>query len=480
MFDVTVIGCGAVGAAVAFELSRYRLAVAVLERENDVACGTTKANSAIVHAGYDPLPGTKMARLNVEGSRRMEALCRSLSVGYRRIGSLVIAFGEADLGTLRELYRRGAANGVEGLELLTAEQALAVEPNLAPGIAGALHAPSAAIVDPWGLAIAMAQVAVENGVKLYLNSGVTGISREDGFYRIETGSGFVDTRYVVNAAGTYSDRINDMAARPFFKILPVRGEYYVLDKSQGGIVSHTVFQPPRREGKGVLVCPTAHGNLIVGPTADPAGGPEDAAVTARGLEKVVSAALRACPKIDFRESIRSFSGVRATTETDDFIVEASPDAPRFVNAAAIKSPGLSAAPAIGTEVREILEDIGLRCEEKENFIASREQLLFKDMTDDRRREALSREPRYGRVICRCETITEGDILRVLRSPIPPVSIDGVKRRCNAGMGRCQGGFCGPRVHEILSRETGRPMEEICQDRAGSWLLAGETKTGGAK
>lgn len=407
----------------------------------------------------------------------MEDLCRRLSVDYHRIGSLVLAFSEADMRILRELLRRGEENGVEKLRLLTAEQTLAMEPNLNPEILGALYAPTAAVVNPWGLCIAMAQAAVRNGAELHLNCAVENIENMGGYYRIQTSGGAFETRYIVNAAGTFSDAVNNMAAKPFFKILPVKGEYYLLDKNQGGIVKHTIFQTPQKDGKGVLISPTVHGNLIVGPTADPALGPEDTAVTSDGLQKVVNASLRACTKVDFRESIRNFSGVRATTENDDFIIEASKDAPRFVNAAAIKSPGLSASPAIGPEVRGILEEIGLKCEPKEKFCDTREQTLFKNMDRHRQEEAIRRDPRYGRVICRCETITEGDIINVMHSPIPPVSIDGVKRRCNAGMGRCQGGFCGPRVHEILSRETGIPMEQICQDRAGSRILVGRTKDG---
>ena len=481
MYDVTVVGCGVVGAAIACELSHCRLNVAVVEKENDVACGTTKANSAIVHAGYDPEPGTRMARLNVAGSRMMEGLCRRLNVEYRRTGSLVLAFDPDGPGILQELLQRGKENGVEGLRLLTREQTLALEPGLNPELLGALFAPSAAIVDPWGLAIALAQSAVQNGAKLFLNSPVTQISDAGAFYRIQAGENAIETKYIVNAAGTFADKVNDMAAKPFFRIAPVKGEYYLLDKSQGHLVGRTIFQTPGKTGKGVLLSPTVHGNLIAGPTADPADGPEDTAVTARGLEKVVKTALRSDAHVNFRESIRSFAGVRATADgRDDFILGPAPGAPRFINAAAIKSPGLSASPAIAKEIRSILERSGLACMEKDCFSDYRREPLFKKMTGAEQRAALARDPRYGRVVCRCETITEGDILSVMRGPIPPVSIDGVKRRCNAGMGRCQGGFCGPRVHEILSRETGRPMEAIEQDRSGSYLLTGETKTGGAE
>ncbi len=479
MFDVTVIGCGAIGAGIAYELSHCRLSVAIVEKENDIACGTTKANSAIVHAGYDPEPGTKMARLNVEGSRMMEALCHRLNVEYRRVGSLVLAFDDGEMETVRELFQRGKKNGVEGLRILTGKQTLEMEPGLNPNVVGALYAPSAAIVDPWGLALALAQSAVLNGAELFLNSPVIKVTDAGGFYRVEAGENVLETKYIVNAAGTFADQINNMAAKPFFRIAPVKGEYYLLDKSQGDIVHHTIFQTPGVYGKGVLLSPTVHGNLIVGPTADPAGGPEDTSVSSQGLQKVVDAALRSDAHVNFRESIRNFAGVRATTgESDDFIIGAAPGAPRFINAAAIKSPGLSASPAIAKEVRGILEKAGLTCEDKESFTDYRRETLFKKLTGPKKEKALAHDPLYGRVICRCETITEGDILNVMYGPIPPVSIDGVKRRCNAGMGRCQGGFCGPRVHEILSRETGRPMEQIEQDRSGSWLLTGETKVRG--
>ncbi len=475
MYDVTIIGCGVTGAAAAYELSKFRLSIAVLEKENDVACGTTKANSAIAHAGYDPKPGTKMARLNVLGSEMMESLCRRLNVEYERTGSLVLAFDEEDMRSLRALCERGRENGVRGLEIISGAKALEMEPNINPEVVGALYAPTAAIVNPWGLCIALAGTAVMNGAELFLNSEVRGIERGDGYFRIKTASGALETRYIVNASGAHSDKISEMVAKPFFKIIPVKGEYFLLDKSQGGLVRRVIFQPPNEDGKGVLIAPTVHGNLIVGPTSERVTDPEDCSVTARGLEKVLNISSRSSGKIDFRETIRNFAGIRASAEIDDFILEAS--APGFINAAAIKSPGLTAAPAIGLEIVRLLEEEGLRPEKREDFREYRSGTLFKDMTPGDRSEALKRDKRFGRVVCRCETITEGDILDALKGPIPPVSIDGVKRRCRAGSGRCQGGFCGPRVHEILSRERGIRMEEVCQDKAGSFLLTGRTKEG---
>ncbi len=477
MYDVTIIGCGITGAAAAYELSKFRLSIAVLEKENDVACGTTKANSAIAHAGYDPRPGTKMARLNVLGSELMEGLCRRLNVGYERTGSLVLAFDGKGMKAIEELLDRGQKNGVRELEIISAERTLEMEPNINPGVLAALYAPTAAIIDPWGLCIALVSSAVVNGAALRLNAEVRAIERKEGYFRIETSSGAFETRRIVNASGAHSDKVSEMVTKPFFKIIPVKGEYFLLDKSQGGLVKRIIFQPPDEDGKGVLVAPTVHGNLIAGPTSERASDPEDISVTARGLEKVLNTAARSSGKIDFRESIRNFAGIRASAEIDDFILEIS--APGFVNAAAIKSPGLTAAPAIGLEIVKLLHEDGLELIEKEYFREYRSETLFRDMSMEERSEALKREKRFGRVICRCETITEGDILAALKSPVPPVSIDGVKRRCRAGSGRCQGGFCGPRVHEILSRERGVRMEEICQYREGSFLLTGKTKEGGA-
>jgi glycerol-3-phosphate dehydrogenase len=417
-----------------------------------------------------------MARMNIEGSEMMGELCERLNVEYKQIGSLVLAFGENELAVVRELFERGTENKVKGLQILTKEQTLNLEPNLNTDVYGALYAPTAAIINPWGLCLALAQTAVKNGAELHLNSEVTGIERKDGYFYIQTTKGGFEARYIVNASGAHADKISAMAVKPFFKIVPIKGEYYLLDKSQGEKVQRVVFQTPNESGKGVLIAPTVHGNLIVGPTSQQVSDPEDTSVTSMGLEKVINTSMQSSNKVDFKESIRNFAGIRATAETDDFIIEAS--APGFINAAAIKSPGLSSAPAIALEVVKLLEENGLQIRVKEKFEICRNEIFFKDMTPEEQQSALERDKHYGRVICRCETITEGDILAVLKSPIPPVSLDGVKRRCRTGSGRCQGGFCGPRVHEILSREQGQKMENVCQDIAGSFLLTGKTKEGG--
>ena len=474
MYDVVIIGCGIVGAATAFELSKYRLKVGIVERENDVACGTTKANSAIIHAGYDPVPGTLMARLNVRGAALARELCAALDVPYLPCGSLVLGFSPEDQAHLEELYRRGVANGVPDLALLTGDEARAMEPNLSPAVTAALHAPTAAICSPWEYGLALAETAVRNGAELQLETAVTGLTPTEEGWRVETNRGVLEARYVVNAAGLDAQAIHEMAAPPSFAIHPSRGQYFLLDKSEGGRVGRVIFQCPNEKGKGVLVSPTVHGNLIVGPDAEPVEG-DDTSTTSAGLAFVRETALRSVPSVDFRTSIRNFAGVRASTGAKDFIIELS--APHFLDLAGICSPGLSAAPAIGEYAVELLGQAGLALERKEDFQASRKRIRFREMSPEEKAKLVAEHPAYGRVICRCETVTEGEILDALAGPIPPRSVDGVKRRAGAGLGRCQGGFCGPRVVELLCRELGCSPGEIVQDRAGSWLLARETKGG---
>ena len=474
MQDVIIIGCGVVGAACAYRLSRFRLRLTVLEALSDVAGGTTKANSAILHAGYDPEPGTRMARLNVEGVRLAEEICAKLDVPYRKTGSLVLAFDEKDRSCLRALLARGEKNGVTGLRLLTGDEARALEPELSGEVREALLAPSAAIVNPWEYALAMAETAVRNGAELHLSCPVTAITREGNGFAVATPKGVFRSRYIINAAGVHADRVHELIGEKNFTIRPAKGEYYLLDKSEGTRVSRVIFQCPGPKGKGVLVSPTVHGNLIVGPTAEPSG-PEDTSNTAQGLQKVRELAVRSVPGVRFRENIRNFAGVRASSDRGDFILEESPTIPGFFNAAGICSPGLSAAPAIADELTALLAEKGLTLEEKEEFIDTRRRVRFHDLDDDARNALIAADPRYGRVICRCETVTEGEIIDCLRAPIPPASVNGVKRRVGAGMGRCQGGFCGPRVQEILARELGVPPEAIPLEEPGSYILTGETK-----
>ena len=475
-YEIAVVGCGVVGAAIARQLSQYQLSVCILEKENDVAVGTTKANSAIIHAGYDPRPGSLMAKLNARGVELVKELAPKLHFPYQPIGSLILAFTEENRKTVEVLYQRGRHNGVPGLQILSAEEVREMEPNISPEVKGALYAPSAGIVSPWRMALAFAESAVRNGVALYRNSPVTGIAKTGEGYELTTPSGVVRARYVINATGVDAFATASLLKQPPYEMRPNRGEYYLFDKCAGETVHHVIFQCPTEVGKGVLVSPTVDGNLIVGPNAEPVEGAQDTGTTAEGLVFVKKMAMLSVPGLSFRDSIRNFAGVRANTNLDDFQIRWLE--PGFLDVAGIKSPGLSSAPAIGEYVAELLMRDGVKLLFKKEFQEELpERVHFKELSPEEKAEVVRKNPLYGRIICRCETVTEGEMVDALHSPIPPVSIDGIKRRCGAGMGRCQGGFCGPRVHEIISRETGLPMEAVMQDRAGMVIVTGETKTG---
>ena len=478
MLDVAIIGGGVIGCAVAYTLSRYDGRVAVLEKENDVATGATRANSAIIHAGYDPEPGTLMARLNVEGCAMAPELCRQLDVPFQPIGSLVLSFSPEDDDTLRTLYERGMKNGVPGLELLDAAQVHTMEPQVSDEVRGALYAPSAGIVCPWEYALAMGEVAAQNGVAFHLNCAVTAIEPREGHYRLTTSQGVFDARYVVNAAGVESAAVHGMVAPPEFTLRPSRGEYYLMDKSESGRAHHVLFQCPSALGKGVLVSPTVDGNLIVGPSAIAAGNAARVNTTAQGLRSVQQAAARTLPSINYRNTIRVFAGMRANTDQKDFILKEV--RPGFIDLAGVKSPGLTAAPAIGRFCAELLQQAGLRLTEQAGGVTARRKTRFRRLSAEEKARKIAENPLYGRVICRCETVTEGEIVDAIHSPIPPRTVDGIKRRTGAGMGRCQGGFCSPRVVEILSRELGCTPLDILKDTKHSYILDRETKKGAAE
>lgn len=476
IYDAIVIGGGAVGCATARELSRYDLRLALCEKGEDVCVGTSKANSAIVHAGYDPHPGTNMARLNVEGNRLMPELCRRLDVPFRQTGSHVLAFCEAELETLKALYARGVENGVPGMKLLTGDEARAMEPNLSEAVCGSLWAPSAGVISPWELTLALIETAVRNGTELHLEAPVTALRQENGHFTAETPKGVFEAKYVMNAAGVHCEEIAAMLGCADYTIQPNRGEYFLLDKSEGTRVRSTIFQCPNENGKGVLVSPTVHGNLIVGPNAVNISDPDGTENTAAGLAFVREMALKSVPSISFRDNIRNFSGVRANHPEDDFLIGENPKVSGFYELAGVKSPGLSSAPAIAKDAARWLAG-KTTLTEKTHFIDTRRRIRFNELSAEEKNALIRENPLYGRVICRCETVTEGEIVAAIHSPVPPTTINGVKRRVGAGMGRCQGGFCGPRVQEILSRELGIPMDKILMDQPGTYILTGETKGG---
>lgn len=476
MYDVIIIGAGVSGSAAARELSRYRGKICVLERGEDVCCGTSKANSGIVHAGYDAETGSLMAKLNLEGNRSMPALAKELDIPFRPCGSFVVCLDEAQLSVLWTLYERGVANGVEGLEVITDRSRIrAMEPNLSDEVVGVLHAPTAGIICPFQLNIALAENAHTNGVEFQFNTEVEKISNAAGRWVLETGRGRYEARYVVNAAGVYADRFHNMVSAQKIHITPRRGDYCLLDKGAGGHVSRTIFALPGKYGKGVLVSPTVHGNLIVGPTSIDMEDKEATATTREGIDELISKAGMSVKELPMRQVITSFAGLRAHEDGHEFIIRELEDAPGFVDCAGIESPGLTSAPAVGKMVAELVQ-AGLRLPPNPDFCGTRKGVLDPNTLTREERAALIREqPAYGTIICRCEMVTEGEILDAIHRPLGARSLDGVKRRTRAGMGRCQSGFCMPRTMELLHRELGIPMEEITKFGGDSKLVVGTDK-----
>ena len=476
MFDIAVIGVGVVGGAVAREMTKYNLRVCILERESDVAMGATRANSAIVHAGFDAKEGSLKARLNVRGSKLMEEYAYELGVKYDRIGSLVVGFNDEDRQTLRELYQRGINNGVEGLSLLnTRDEVLACERGVGEGVCCALLAESGAIVAPYELCIAAVGNAIDNGAILKLNFEVIKIEESSSGYIISSASGkCVEAKYVINCAGVYSDKIASLVGDESFSVKPRRGEYLLFDKSASGVVSHTVFRCPSKMGKGVLVTPTVSGNLLIGPTAVDIEDKEDTATTAEGLAQVRALASEQVSGIDFSKVITSFAGLRATGSTGDFII----NMPRrnFVNCAGIESPGLTSAPAIAEYVADMLKEAGLSLVPRSDFSGRRKPMhYFSELTPEEKNEIIRKFPEYAHIICRCEMISEGEILEAIRANPRPSDLDGIKRRTRSGMGRCQGGFCSPYIVELLARELRIDYTEVTKSGGASYINLGKTK-----
>jgi len=474
-YDIAIIGAGVVGAAIARELARYDLMVALLEKENDVCMGTSKANSGIVHAGYDPKEGSLMAKLNVEGNALYETLCQELSVPFKRNGSLVLAFDEEEMAHIETLKQRGIRNGVQGLEILTRAEVLAKEPKVNPEVKGALYAKTGALVDPFLLTIALVENAVKNGVNLFLNFPVKGVTKEADGYRICSHTQEIKAQYVINATGVYGDQIHNMVAPAAFEMKPRRGQYFLLDKTEADTVKSTIFPCPGKGGKGILVVPSVHGNVLLGPASDDIMDREDAATTEEILYEARVGVRHLIPDISVWSCIRTFAGIRPTTDKEDFIIQEVPEAPGFIDVAGIKSPGLTAALAIPDYVISLLQEKGPELMKKETFDPIVERTLTMEMTKEERSRKIQENPLYGRVVCRCENITEGDIVDAIHRNPGATTLDGVKRRCRAGMGRCQGGFCGPKIQQIIARELKKPLEEIMLEKDGSYILTGRTK-----
>lgn len=475
MYDVLIIGAGVCGSAAARELSRYQLKIGVLEKGEDVCSGTSKANSGIVHAGFDAKPGSLMAEMNVKGNAMMEELSKELDFSFERIGSLVLCFQEEDLDKLEDLKRQGEKNGVPDIQIIRQEALREMEPNISHEAVAALYAPTGGIVCPFGLNIALAENAAMNGVDFFFDKEVERIEKSEEGYRVITGDQVFETKCIINAAGVYADVLHNMVSEQKIHITARKGEYYLLDRSVGDHVNHTIFQLPGKYGKGVLVTPTVHGNLLVGPTAKDIENKEGTNTTAEGMEEVAKKAVRSVEGLPLRQVITSFTGLRAHEEGHEFIIEEVKDAPGFFDCAGIESPGLTSAPAIGVRLAELVSQ-KLHPEKKEDFISKRKGILNpQKLSREEWRELVKENPAYGTIICRCESVTEGEILDAIHRPLGARSLDGVKRRTRAGMGRCQSGFCAPKTMEILSREWKIPMEELTKAGGNSKLLVGTTK-----
>lgn len=475
MYDVIIIGAGVSGSATARELAKYKLKICVVEKEEDVCCGTSKANSGIVHAGFDAENGSLMAKLNVEGSNMMEQLSKELDFHYERNGSLVVCLNEQDRPNLVKLYERGVKNGVKDLRIIEREELVELEPNISDEAVAALYAPTGAIVCPFGMNIAFAENAAMNGVEFKFDTEVVGFEKENETWVVKTTKGNFKTKYVVNAAGVYADVFHNMVSKKKLHITPRRGDYCLLDRTAKGYVTHTIFQLPGKYGKGVLLSPTVHGNIIVGPTAIDVDDREGTNTTQEGIDYLLEKAGTTVKNLPMRQVITSFAGLRAHEDGHEFQIKELEDAKGFIDCAGIESPGLTSAPAIGKMIAAIIKDL-TKVEEREDYIGTRKGILDpKSLSKEAYAALIKEKPEYGNIICRCEMITEGEIMDAIHRPLGAKSLDGVKRRTRAGMGRCQAGFCSPKTMEIIARECHIKPSEVTKSGGDSKIIMGINK-----
>ncbi len=475
MYDVAIIGGGVIGSAIARELSKFTVNAVVIEREQDLCCGTTKANSAIIHGGYDAKPGSLKAKLNVEGNKMFDELSRDLDFPFKRNGSLVVRTKDQSKDDLQKLYDQGIANGVEGLKIVDRDELLKMEPNIADDVEDALYVPTGGIVCPFNFNYALAENAADNGVEFKLSTKVEKVAKSGDHYVISTNKGEIEAKTVVNAAGVYADEINNMVSSKKLHITARRGQYELLDKSAGNHVSHTIFQLPSKMGKGVLVTPTVHGNLLVGPTAEDVENKEGVNTTAEGLGGLAATSALSVKNVPMRAVITSFAGLRAHEDAGDFVLGEAEDAEGFFNAAGIESPGLSSAPAIGVMIaKEVAEKLSLS--ENKNFNGKRKGILNPaTLSLEERNELIKKNPAYGQIICRCESISKGEMLDAINRTLGARDLDGVKRRTRGGMGRCQGGFCSPRVMELLEQEVPMSPFDVTKNGENAKIVFGYNK-----
>ena len=474
MYDAIVIGGGIIGCAVARQLSKYAGNVALLEKEQDVSEGASKANSGIVHAGYDAEPGSDKARLNVKGAGMYPALCRELGVPYGQPGALVLGFDEADRSKIEKLFRQSIQNGVDGCRIIERDEILTLEPNINPQVLTALHLPNSGLASPYEMTHALANAACRNGVVFFTDTEVLDMQPISGGWAISTGKGRYETRAFVNCAGVYGAHLHNMISPRKLTIIPRRGQYYLMDREYTLGFTMTIFQVPTAMGKGVLISPTTHGNLLIGPTAEDISDPQDARTTEEGLADVLHKAARTWPGITVRSVITNFSGIRAHESGGDFIIGAVEGAADGAfEAIGIESPGLSAAPAIGEELGDWVAYSLQLARKAYTLPVQPKPKAFSHMSMAERQQAYHQDPDYGRIVCRCETVTEAEVRAAIREPVGAKSLDGIKRRTRAGMGRCQGGFCSPRVVQLLCEELGLRPEQVTKFGGGSRILLGK-------
>ena len=475
--DVVIIGAGAVGCAIARELSKYQIQVMVVDKNEDVGGDASKSNSAIIHTGYDASPGTLESQLVVAANPMYPELVKELDVPFKQIGAILPAITQEQFEQLPSIKAKAFLNRVYDIEYLTKEQIIAMEPNINPEVKGGLHIPRESIIDPFILVQALAENANENGVDFLLNTKVTGIQTENGKIKaVETTAGTIETGYVINAAALYCDEIAAMVGKADYKVVARRGQFYILDKNTSCKVEHIVLPIPTKITKGKLMCPTIHGNMLVGPTAEDLDNKTDKSVTTDGLESIVKDVQRLIPNVNIRDTITQYSGLRPNRNPEGLHVDVYDDLEGYVNLSGVRSTGLTLSVSMGVYVAQLLKEHGCDLVYKEDFKKTRKGIrIFHEMTADEQEEIIKENPGYGNIICRCETITEGEILDAIHRPLGARSMDAVKRRVRAGMGRCQGGFCGPKVLEILSKELNIPVEQVNKNVAGSYMVSGKMR-----
>lgn len=475
--DVLVIGAGAVGTAITRELTKYKLDVICVDKNDDVGGDCSKSNSAIIHTGYDASPGTLESELVVAANPRYDQLCEDLDIPFSRIGAILPAITDEQFAQLPAIKEKALKNRVYDIEYRSKEQLLAMEPELNPDVKGGLWIPRESIIDPFLFVVAMAENAVANGARFLLETEVTGIDVEDGkVVRAHTTGGDIEAKYIINAAGLHCDEVADMVGKAEYTVVPRKGQFYILDKNTSCKVNHIVLPIPTKVTKGKLMTPTMHGNMLVGPTAEDQLDKKDKSTNAAGLASIRDDVSKLIPNVQLRDTITQYSGLRANRNPEGLHIDVYDDLGGYINLSGVRSTGLTNSVSIGTYVANLLKNMGAEMVWKDNFITKRKGIArFHELPLEEQEELIKKNPLYGNIVCRCETVTEGEIVDAIHSPIPARSMDAIKRRLRAGMGRCQGGFCGPKVIEILARELGVTTDKICKNNKQSYMVCGKVK-----